>query len=55
MSHTLGSPPPPICTCGHPPEDHRGGDGWCTAVEPSEMDGWGRVCDCPLFELDADR
>lgn len=39
--------PTPLCLCGHEPADH----------EPLQMGYMGRChsCECPVFQLDADR
>ena len=39
----LGSSPPTVCTCGHPPAEHLLSYGMCS------------TCECYRFELDADR
>lgn len=51
----LGGSPDPMCTCGHPPEQHYERRGLCEAdVYRAELNrSFG--CFCPQFDLDYDR
>ena len=53
----LGSSPPPVCICGHPPAEHLDGlqfRGMCVAMDKDEW-GYDACCPCWNFELDGDR
>lgn len=51
----LGSSPPAVCTCGHPPGEHHLGYGRCDAdVHRPEL-GRAFGCFCPQYEHDGDR
>jgi len=51
----IGSSPPTVCTCGHPPSDHYLERGLCEADVYRPELGRSFGCFCPQLDLDEDR